>query len=75
MNCTWKRVDGRYLCQAVQCIHWMDGGKCAIGKVTLTCDNNDCEWNDSIDNRVYVCRCMDVHLDADGRCLGLKPKS
>lgn len=68
-ECTWKKVDGRWLCQAKQCTHWNEG-KCKIGKVSLTCDNNDCKWNSEIAPGIFVCQTMDVHLDADGKCLG-----
>jgi len=68
-NCTWKKVDGRYRCMATKCLHWLKEGKCELGKVTLTCDNIDCIHN--TDNR---CLSMDVHLDADGSCLGIKKK-
>jgi hypothetical protein len=74
MQCTWKKIDGRYSCQAVKCPHWLEGGRCSIGKVTLSCDNNDCKWNEQIEGRFFICSCMDVHLDADGKCLGLKPR-
>ena len=73
-ECTWKKVDDRWLCQAEMCEHW-DNGKCKIGKVSLTCDNNDCRWNSQIIMGIYVCQSMDVHLDAGGRCLGFENKS
>jgi hypothetical protein len=73
-DCTWKKVDGRWQCQAKQCTHWLEGGKCGIGKVSLTCDNNDCKWNDTIGHGIYVCQTMDVHLDAEGKCLGFEEK-
>lgn len=69
-ECTWKKKDGRWQCQAVKCEHWKDGGVCGLGKVSLTCDNNDCKWNVEIIPGVYACQSMDVHLDADGNCLG-----
>lgn len=68
-ECTWKKVDGRWNCMAKQCIHWQNY-KCKLGKVSLTCDNNDCKWNSEIVPSIYVCQGMDVHLDADGKCLG-----
>lgn len=65
-ECTWEKLDGRYICMAKHCPHWLDGGKCQIGKVTLSCDNEECKWN-VLGGR---CSSMDVHLDADGKCLG-----
>lgn len=62
--CTWKKEGGRWICQAKKCPHWTEDG-CKLGKVSLTCDNGDCRWN--FDGH---CRSMDVHLDADGKCLG-----
>ena len=75
MDCTWEKEDGRYVCQAKQCIHWTEDG-CGIGKVSLSCDNNDCKWNQQVKcTGLYNCKCMDVHLDANGKCLGFeKPK-
>lgn len=67
-NCTWEKKEGRYVCMAKHCLHW-DKGNCLIGKVTLSCDNEECVWNNS-----PFCKCMDVHLDADGRCLGFRSK-
>lgn len=67
-NCTWEKKDGRYICMAKHCPHW-DNGNCLIGKVTLSCDNEECHWN-----RNHCCGCMDVHLDADGKCLGFQIK-
>lgn len=69
MGCTWEKKDGRYVCMAKHCPHWLEGGLCSIGKVTLSCDNEDCVWN-----RDHRCGCMDVHLDADGKCLGFKQR-
>lgn len=66
--CTWEKRDGRYVCMAKKCPHW-DTGNCLIGKVTLSCDNEECRWW-----RDHRCACMDVHLDADGKCLGVTPK-
>jgi len=68
-SCTWEKVDGRYVCQAKHCPHWSSDG-CLLGKVSLTCDNNECKWNRVGDNFVSRCGSMDVHLDADGKCLG-----
>lgn len=41
-------------------------------KVSLSCDNEECKWNIKIADRSpsHACSCMDVHLDADGKCLG-----
>lgn len=69
MDCTWEKKDGRYVCMAKHCPHWLKGGSCAIGKVTLSCDNDECKWNTE-----HKCACMDVHLDADGKCLGFERK-
>lgn len=72
-ECTWKKIDGRWICQAKQCPHWSKDG-CQLGKVSLTCDNDDCKWNSArlkLDTKGH-CGCMDVHLDADGKCLGVK---
>lgn len=73
-NCTWKKVGGRWQCQAKQCTHWGPGGICKIGKVSLTCDNNECAWNAVLAPGVYGCHSMDVHLDADGKCFCLPNK-
>lgn len=70
MTCSWKKVDGRYVCQAKHCPHWSKYG-CLLGKVSLTCDNDDCKWRSEEGN----CRCMDVHLDADGKCLGFEERT
>jgi len=68
MVCTWKKVNGRYMCQAVMCEHWTEEG-CLLGKVSLSCDNDECIYHLEKGNH---CACMDVHLDADGKCLGVK---
>ena len=73
-ECTWKKVAGKWQCQAKQCVHWAAGGVCKIGKVSLTCDNNECVWNKERVPGIYGCHAMDVHLDADGRCLSLPNK-
>jgi len=65
-TCTWEKKDGRYICMAKHCPHW-DNGNCLIGKVTLSCDNEECIWYND-----HFCKCMDVHLDADGKCLGAR---
>ena len=68
MVCTWKKVNGRYMCQAVNCPHWTAEG-CLLGKVSLSCDNSECEFHRDEGNH---CMCMDVHLDGDGKCIGFK---
>ena len=70
-DCTWEKVDGRYICTAKQCTHWSIDG-CKLSKVSLTCDNNDCKWNTTLAPGVYGCNGMDVHLDAEGKCLCIK---
>jgi len=72
MNCTWEKINGRWICQAKQCTHWLEGGGCKLGKISLTCDNNDCGLNKEFAPGIYGCQGMDVHLDADGKCLGFK---
>lgn len=72
-ECTWKKIDGRWQCMAQMCEHW-DDGKCKLGKVSLTCDNNDCRWNQQIVPGIYVCQSMDIHLDANAKCLGFENK-
>ena len=67
-TCTWEKQNGRYVCMAKHCPHW-DNGNCLIGKVTLSCDNEECIWHN---HEVHFCKCMDVHLDADGKCLGFR---
>lgn len=69
--CTWKKVDGRFVCQAKHCPHWSKDG-CKLGKVSLSCDRDDCRWNIKGGHR---CITMDVHLDADGKCLGFEDES
>ena len=51
------------------CKQWTSNG-CKLRKVGLTCDNGECKFNVSPRPGVYQCGCMDVHLDADGKCLG-----
>lgn len=70
MSCTWEKVDGRWVCQAKECPHWRKDG-CELKKVSLTCDNDDCKWNIKNAGR---CLTMDVHLDADGKCLGVESR-
>jgi len=71
---TWKKCNGRYLCIAKECKQWTPDG-CKLRKVGLTCDNNDCYFNVSPVPGIYQCGCMDVHLDADGKCLGIRNKN
>ncbi len=74
MNCTWEKQGGRYVCQAKECTHYLEGGGCAMGKISLTCDNNNCRWNKQLAPGIYGCISMDVHLAADGKCLGFEEK-
>uniref|UniRef100_A0A6M3KSC9 Uncharacterized protein n=1 Tax=viral metagenome TaxID=1070528 RepID=A0A6M3KSC9_9ZZZZ len=68
---TWSKNEGKYTCQATQCLHFLDGGGCKLGKVSLTCDNNECSSNRKVECfGIYICSGMDVHLDANGKCLG-----
>jgi len=69
--CKPVNVDGRLVCQAKKCPHRLEGGGCKLGKVSLTCDNMDCKWNIEIAFGRYGCKSMDLHLDANGRCLGI----
>jgi hypothetical protein len=69
MTCEAKKVDGRWVCYAEKCPHRIEGGGCQLNKATVTCDNNDCRWNMELAPGVYGCRTMDIHLDADGKCL------
>jgi len=73
VNKTWKKLEGRYFCEAKECKQWTSEG-CKLRKVGLTCDNGECKFNVSPILGVYQCGCMDVHLDADGKCLGFKLK-
>ena len=71
----WGQNDGRWRCQAKECQQYLDGGGCRLGKISLTCDNNNCKWNKKVDGYgIYVCSCMDVHLDANGKCYGFEEK-
>lgn len=72
VECTWENVEGRWVCQAKQCTHWLEGGGCGLGKVSATCDNNGCKWNKELAPGIYGCKSMDIHLDADGKCLGFE---
>ena len=65
-KCTWEKKAGRYICIAKHCPHWHKDG-CLIGKVGLSCDNEECVWNND-----HRCKGMDVHLDADGKCFGFR---
>lgn len=58
-------VNGHWVCQAKKCPHRLKGGGCKLGKVSLSCGHKECRWN--VEGR---CKSMDVHLDADGKCLG-----
>ncbi len=72
---TWESQSGRWTCKAEECKQWLEGGGCSLGKVSLTCDNNNCRWNKKVDGYgIYVCLCMDIHLDSDGRCYGFEEK-
>ena len=62
---------GRYFCENKHCGWWSEEG-CKLRKVGLTCDNGECKFNVSPIPGIYQCGCMDVHLDADGKCLGFK---
>ena len=75
MNCTWIKIDGRYICKAKKCKHWLEGGGCELGKSSVTCDNIDCKWNKQIAPGVYGCISMDIHLDANGKCYGIRRKN
>jgi hypothetical protein len=70
-NCKGEAVkeNGKYVCQAKSCPHRLENGGCKMGKVSLTCDDNECEFNVSTAPGVYGCKSMDVHLGADGKCL------
>ena len=67
-----ERKNGRWVCRAEKCPHRRVGGGCALGKVSLSCDNNACAWNAELAAGIYGCTSMDVHLDADGRCLSVQ---
>jgi hypothetical protein len=68
-----KKAFGRYFCENIHCKKWTPKG-CLLRKVGLTCDNNSCYFNVSPMAGIYQCGCMDVHLDADGKCLGVKER-
>lgn len=69
---TWENDEGRWICKAKECNNYLKGGGCKLGKISITCDNNLCKWNKMIAPGIYGCLCMDVHLDAIGRCLGFE---
>jgi hypothetical protein len=69
----WRKEFGRYFCEAKECDKWTSDG-CLLRKVSLTCDNMECMFNVSPILGTYQCGCMDVHLDADGKCMGFKQK-
>ena len=72
---TWEQESGRWVCKASGCSHYLEGGGCKLGKVSLTCDNNACRWNKKVEGYgIYVCSCMDIHLDANGQCYGKQKK-
>lgn len=68
------QLDGHWVCQAKRCPHRIASGGCKLGKVSLSCKNTDCWWNIEVAIGDYRCRCMDIHLDTDGKCLGVKSK-
>ena len=68
-----RKEDGKYFCENNHCSKWTIDG-CLLRKVGLTCDNSECKYNVSPIPGVYQCGCMDVHLDADGKCMGYKIK-
>ena len=68
---TWAKDRGRWVCQAKECQHFLEGGGCKLGKVSVTCDNNECIYNRELAPGIYGCVSMDIHLDADGKCLGV----
>ena len=71
------QIDGRWVCQAEHCPHRIIGKGCygcKLGKVSLSCDKTDCRWNVEVPGSDNRCLCMDVHLDADGRCLGYEKR-
>lgn len=63
------KVNGKWVCHAEKCPHRLEDGGCGLGKVSLTCDNNACQFNKQLAPGVYGCISMDVHLDAEGKCL------
>ena len=73
-HCTWKKIDGHYQCQAKECKHWLNNGVCQLGKVSLSCDNNECKHNIEVSPGIYRCAIMDVHLNADGKCISYESR-
>jgi hypothetical protein len=67
-ECTWVEIDGRFICQAKECTHWTPEG-CELGKVSLTCNKNDCRWHTGQTNH---CKCMHVTLGTDARCMNFE---
>lgn len=68
-----RKEFGKYFCENTHCTKWTKDG-CLLRKVGLTCDNGECWFNISPIPGVYQCGCMDVHLDANGKCMGFKQK-
>ncbi len=64
-----QKIDGKWVCHAKNCPHRRPDGGCLLGKASVSCDNNNCSWNIELAPGIYGCRAMDVHLDADGRCM------
>lgn len=63
-KCTWEKdSEGRYICMAKRCHHWLGPGKCALGKVSLNCLAVNCQNNEN-----GRCKFMDASLGEDGRC-------
>lgn len=69
---TWKKKGGVYVCKAKECRHFLKGGGCKLGKVSNTCDNNECHFNKHVGYGIYRCGNMDIHLDANGKCVYAK---
>jgi hypothetical protein len=65
-----RKEFGKYFCENTKCEKWTKDG-CLLRKVGLTCDNMECKFNVSPIPGVYQCGCMDVHLDADGKCMSV----
>lgn len=71
------KIDGRWVCQAKNCPHRITGKGCygcKLGKVSLSCGNTGCRWNLEVAPGDYRCKSMDVHLNANGKCLGAESK-
>lgn len=69
MRKTWKRTKGIWVCEAAHCKNCLANGGCRLGKVSLTCDDNECQFNKEIQPGIYGCISMDIHLNAEGKCL------